>query len=105
MHQFLNISYGVSLKDYYEEFKRFSVNLPSIPNEIVEQTFLNGLKLEIQAELSRDQLVTLKTSMDTSLSARKCLAILWNSNSQGGHSYSGSGPSLSFSSKKITIEK
>ena len=81
------------MKDYYEEFERFLVNLPSIPNKIVEQTFLNGLKLEIQAELSRDQLVGLRTSMDTSLSARKCLAILWNSfNSQGGHSYSRSGP-------------
>ena len=53
MLRFLNILQERSPISYLEEFEKLSVYLPAKPDHIIEQTFIKGLKLEIQSELEK----------------------------------------------------
>ena len=59
MHQFLNITQETPINDYRNENEHLSVNLPPVQLNIMEQTFIKGLKPDIQAKISSKKLVGL----------------------------------------------
>lgn len=69
----------------------------------MKQTFIKGLKLKIQAEISRDTLIGLRAIMNATLSAEFKLNTTWQAwnevNGEGGTAYQGVQQSLWSSAK------
>lgn len=51
LHEFMDIKQTGTIRSYCQEFERLSVYLPPLPDLVLEETFLKGLKMDIQAEL------------------------------------------------------
>lgn len=54
-----------------------STYLPTLQDIVMVQTFIKGLKLEIQFEISKEHLVGLCAIKDVALHVQKCLKALW----------------------------
>ncbi|CAA7388807.1 unnamed protein product [Spirodela intermedia] len=73
----LNLKQESSILEYRAEFERLSTYLLNIPTEILEHTYLKGLKLEIQSKLSMSKPIGLREIMDTSVQAEAHIRTLW----------------------------
>lgn len=51
MARFLSIKQDGSLEDYRQKFEMYSAPLPGLSEEVMENTFLNGLIPELRAEV------------------------------------------------------
>lgn len=69
--------YTCTLHDYREEYECLSISLPPIQNIIMEQTFIKGLKLELHAKISKENLTRLRAIMDATLYVEKRLNVMW----------------------------
>ncbi|CAA6655694.1 unnamed protein product [Spirodela intermedia] len=63
--------------DWYDFKIQLSACLPNILTEILEHTYLKGLKPEIQSELSMSEPIGLREIMDTSIQAEAHICTLW----------------------------
>ena len=73
MHQFMDVKQSGIVKEYRWEFERLSVYLPPIPDHIMHDRFLKGLKVKIQAELSAEKVKGLLNLMDAAIKAEKII--------------------------------
>ncbi|XP_078447009.1 uncharacterized protein LOC144715877 [Wolffia australiana] len=87
-HQFMDIKQTGTVKEYRKEFERLSVYLPPMPEDIMYDIFLKGLKTEIQTEMDIEEFVGLRRLMDLALKTEKRLKALWqaweNHSQKGG---------------------
>ncbi|XP_078431081.1 uncharacterized protein LOC144702930 [Wolffia australiana] len=73
----MDIKQTGKVKEYRKEFERLSVYLPPMPEDIMYDIFLKGLKTEIQTEMDIKELVGLRRLMDLALKTEKRLNALW----------------------------
>ncbi|XP_078442298.1 uncharacterized protein LOC144711996 [Wolffia australiana] len=76
-HQFMDIKQTGTVKEYRKEFERLSVYLPPMPEDIMYDIFLKGLKVEIQTEMDVEEFLGLRRLMDLALKTEKRLKALW----------------------------
>ena len=71
MHKFMDVKQSGTVKEYRRGFECLSIYLPPIPNHIMYDIFLKGLKVEIQADLSKEKVKGLLNLMDAAINLRK----------------------------------